>query len=293
VSRTPIEMSSVAASESALVTPEWLAAHLDDPRVCVIEIAGLGQEERLQSYRAGHIPGAVCWEWKSMLWDSHARDFPTPDDFARKLGEAGISNDTTVVFYGEPVQFGVYAWWTFRYCGHRNVKVLDGARYRWERQGRPLTTEVRAPRPAVAYRPVGRSETMRIGRDEVLASLGRRDLIILDGRSREEYRGERVGVPGHPDVGALRYGRIPGAKHLMFEELLESDKSFKPAEALGAAVRARDVDSGKDIITYCRMSHRATVLYFALTELLGLTRVRVYDGSWTEWGNLVGVPVER
>jgi thiosulfate/3-mercaptopyruvate sulfurtransferase len=285
-------MSSVAGGESALVSPEWLAARLDDPRVCVIEIAGLGQED-LKAYRASHVPGALGWEWKSMLWDRHARDFPTPEDFARRLGEAGITNDTTVVFYGEPVQFGVYAWWTFMYCGHRNVRVLDGARHRWEREGRPLTTDVPAPRPAVAYRPVERDESMRIGRDEVLGALHRPEQVILDGRSQEEYRGERVGVPGMADVGALRYGRIPGAKHLMFEELLEADKRFKPVDAIRNAVEARGVDAAKDIITYCRMSHRATVLYFALTQLLGLKRVRVYDGSWTEWGNLVGVPVER
>jgi thiosulfate/3-mercaptopyruvate sulfurtransferase len=281
-----------AATESALVSPEWLAARLNDPNVCLIEIAGLGQEQ-LQAYRDAHIPGAFGWEWKSTLWDSHARDFPAPDDFARRLGEAGIANDTTVVFYGEPVQFGIYAWWTFTYCGHRNVKVLDGARYRWQREGRPFTTETPSPRPAVSYRAVERDEKMRIGRDEVLASLGKSTQVILDGRSPEEYRGERVGVPGMADVGALRYGRIPGAKHLMFEELLESDKSFKAQQALAATVGARGVDAEKDVIAYCRMSHRATVLYFALTELLGLERVRVYDGSWTEWGNLVGVPVER
>jgi thiosulfate/3-mercaptopyruvate sulfurtransferase len=285
-------MSALAAAESALVSPEWLATRLDDPGVCVIEIAGLGQEQ-LQAYNAGHVPGALGWEWKSMLWDSHARDFPAPDDFARRAGEAGITNDTTVVFYGEPVQFGIYAWWTFMYCGHRNVKVLNGARTRWEREGRLLTKDVPAPRPPVVYRPVERHDSMRIGRDELLAGLDRPEQLILDGRSHEEYRGERVGVPGMADVGALRYGRIPGAKHLMFEELLEIDKSFKARQALCAAVEARGVEAGKDIITYCRMSHRATVLYFALTQLLGLKRVRVYDGSWTEWGNLVGVPVER
>ena len=118
-------MKSAVATNEALVDPAWLAAHLDDPDVRVIEIAGLGQEERKQAYADGHIPGAECWEWKSTLWDSHTRDFPDPDDFARRLGEAGIGNDTTVVFYGEPVQFGIYAWWTFVYCGHRNVKVLE------------------------------------------------------------------------------------------------------------------------------------------------------------------------
>ena len=285
-------MSAAAAAESPLVSPEWLATRLEDPRLCLIEIAGLGQEQ-MQAYRGGHIPGALGWEWKSMLWDSHARDFPAPEEFARRLGQAGVTNDTTVVFYGEPVQFGVYAWWTFMYCGHRNVKVLDGARTRWEREGRPLTQALPAPRRAASYRIVERNESMRVGRDEVLAGLRRSEQVILDGRSHEEYRGERVGVPGMADTGALRYGRIPGAKHLMFEELLEDDKRFKPAEAIERAVAARGVDGGKDIITYCRMSHRATVLYFALTQLLDLKRVRVYDGSWTEWGNLVGVPVER
>jgi thiosulfate/3-mercaptopyruvate sulfurtransferase len=179
------------------------------------------------------------------------------------------------------------------YCGHRNVKVLDGARTRWQREGRPLTQEVPAPRRAASYRMVERNESMRVGRDEMLATLRRPEQVILDGRSHEEYRGERVGVPGMADTGALRYGRIPGAKHLMFEELLEDDKRFKPAEAIASALAARGVDTGKEVITYCRMSHRATVLYFALTQLLDFERVRVYDGSWTEWGNLVGVPVER
>jgi thiosulfate/3-mercaptopyruvate sulfurtransferase len=140
---------------------------------------------------------------------------------------------------------------------------------------------------------VKRVEGMRISREAVLAALKEPAPLILDGRSAEEYSGQRVGAPGNPDVGALRYGRIPGAKHLMFEELLGPDKSFKPAAQIRAAVEARGVQPGKAVITYCRMSHRATVLYFALTELLGYERVQVYDGSWTEWGNLVGVPVER
>ncbi len=278
--------------DSALVDTEWLSEHLDDPQVRVIEIAGMGQEQ-LQAYSAGHIPGALGWDWKPMLWDSHSRDFPAPEDFARRLGAAGIGNDTTVVFYGEPVQFGIYAWWAFTYCGHPNVKVLDGGRHRWQAEGRALETQTpRAPAP-VTYTPVKRSEAMRMGREAVLAALGRHGQVILDGRSAEEYRGERVGAPGNPDTGALRYGRIPGAKHLMFEELLNADKTFKPRADLQRALDARGAARGHDVITYCRMSHRATVLYFALTELLGYDKVRVYDGSWTEWGNLVGVPVER
>jgi thiosulfate/3-mercaptopyruvate sulfurtransferase len=252
----------------------------------------MGQDD-MRAYRSGHVPGALGWDWKSMLWDSHMREFPSPQDFAARLGSAGIGNDTTVVFYGEPVQFGVYAWWTFTYCGHPSVKVLDGARVRWQAEGRPWTTEPARPRAPVTYTPVERNVGMRMGREEVLSVLGRAGTVLLDGRSGEEYRGERVNGPGGPDVGALRYGRIPGAKHLYFEELLEADKRFKSPDAIRKAVEARGATREKDIVAYCRMSHRATVLYFALTELAGYDKVRVYDGSWTEWGNLVGVPVER
>jgi thiosulfate/3-mercaptopyruvate sulfurtransferase len=277
---------------SALVDPAWLHRRRNDPAVRLIEIAGMNQDE-MQAYKAGHVPGAACWKWKETLWDSHRRDFPDPQEFARRCGEMGIGNDTTVVFYGEGVQFGVYAWWAFRYCGHRKVKVLDGARYRWAAEGRPLTTDEPPPVGRVEYRPVRRVERMRILRDKLLARLGRNGTLILDGRSPEEYRGERVGAPGSPDVGAMRYGRIPGAKHLYFEELLDANKAFKPAGELKQLVAARGAAPDGDIVAYCRLSHRATVLYFALTELLGFRKVKVYDGSWTEWGNLVNVPVER
>jgi len=277
---------------NALVDPAWLHRHRNDPKVRLIEIAGLNQDE-MQAYKAGHVPGAVCWKWKETLWDPYTRDFPAPDEFARRCGEAGIGNDTTAVFYGEGVQFGVYAWWVFRYCGHKRVKVLDGARYRWAAEGRPLVTEEPPPAPRASYVPGKRVEKMRVLRDKVLAALKRNGALMLDGRSPEEYRGERVGAPGSPDVGAMRYGRIPGAKHLYFEDLLDGNKAFRPAPELEQLLAARGASPAADIITYCRLSHRATVLYFALTELLGYRKVKVYDGSWTEWGNLVGVPVER
>jgi thiosulfate/3-mercaptopyruvate sulfurtransferase len=276
---------------SALVNPAWVHRHRNDPKVKLIEIAGMGQDD-LQAYKAGHVPGAVCWKWKEMLWDSHRRDFPDPQEFARRCSAAGIANDTTVVFYGEPVQFGVYAWWTFRYCGHTKVKVLDGTRYGWTAAGRPLSTDEPPPAVAASYEPVKRVERMRIHRDKVLKALGG-DTVILDGRSPEEYSGQRVGGPGGPDVGALRYGRIPGAKHVYFEDLLDQNKAFKPAEELARLVAPSGAAPDKDIIAYCRMSHRATVLQFVLTQLLGYKKVKIYDGSWTEWGNLVGVPVER
>jgi len=280
------------ARRGSLVSPAWLHAHRDDPKVRLIEIAGMGQEQ-MQAYKAGHVPGAVCWPWMEMLWDTHMRDFPAPEEFARRCGAAGIAHDTTVVFYGEGVQFGIYAWWAFRYCGHRKARVLDGARYRWAAEGRPLVTDLPATPAPVTYAQVKRIEKMRIRRDKVLAALGDAGKLILDGRSHEEYAGTRVGGPGGPDVGALRYGRIPGAKHLFFEDLLDTNKAFRPAGEIQQTVAALGAGAGCDIITYCRMSHRATVLYIVLTELLGFNRVKVYDGSWTEWGNLVGVPVER
>jgi len=281
-----------ATQHGALVDPAWLDAHRGDPQVRLVEIAGMNQDQ-MQAYKAGHVPGAVCWPWKEMLWDSHMRDFPAPDDFARRLGAAGIGNDTSVVFYGEGVQFGVYAWWTCKYCGHDKAFVLDGARDRWANEGRGLTTEVPPAAKPVEYRPVARRESMRIGYQAVLATLGKPEPALLDGRTPEEYRGERVNGPPGPDHGALRYGRIPGAKHLYFEELLNADRSFKPAAEMRRLVEARGATPDTDIVTYCRMSHRASLLYFALTELLGFRKVRMYDGSWTEWGNLVGVPVER
>ncbi len=229
---------NAAADTPMLVTPEWMAANADNPKVKLIEIAGLGQDE-MPAYKAGHVPGAAGWKWKDMLWDPAMREFPTPENFAAMLGKHGIGNDTTVVFYGEGIQFGLYAWWAFRYCGHADVRVLDGGRDRWKAEGHPLTTEVPKPAAAVTYTPVARREGMRIHRDDVLAALDDANTVILDARSPEEYSGQRVGGPGGPDVGAVRYGRIPGAKHLFYMDLFEADKRFKPAEALAALVAAR------------------------------------------------------
>lgn len=283
---------SIASRSTALVTPEWLAAHKDDPSIHVIEVEGM-RPDNLELYQSGHVPGARYWKWKEMFWDADERDFPSPEEFARRAAQAGIGNDSTVVFYAEEAQFGVYAWWVFRYCGHAKVCVLDGGRRRWARQGLPLERQVPPAAPPAEYRPGSRDEAMRAARDEVLATLGRGDTLLLDGRSPEEYRGELLGPPGSPDVGAMRYGRIPGALTLPFSTLLNDDTSFRTPQELLALVTERGVTDETDVITYCRLGHRATVLYFVLTELLGFRRVRVYDGSWIEWGNLVRAPIER
>jgi thiosulfate/3-mercaptopyruvate sulfurtransferase len=275
----------------ALVQPDWLESHLDDSNLRIIALNWTDSV----NYDKAHIPGAIFWDWKDMLWDPAIRDFPTPADFAARCSAAGIGNDTHVVFYGDPaVQFGTYAWWVFNYCGHANTSVLDGARMRWELEGRPMTQDVPTIAP-VTYRPTQHPGTshMRAMRDDVLDALDDPNTVILDHRSPEEYRGELLSPPGTPNHGAERLGHIPGAKHLHFEDLIGEDTSFKPADEIRAMLEACGATPDKSIISYCRLSHRATLAYFALTELLDYDSVRSYDGSWTEWGSVVGVPIER
>lgn len=278
---------------SALVEPEWLAERLDDPGVRLIQVDWVGTE----AYDQGHIPGAISWNWKEWLWDPLTRDFPSPEEFARRCGECGIGNDTTVVFYGEPVQFGTYAWWVFTYMNHKDVRLLNGGWRRWKAEGRPLVTE----RPAVKPTQYTPHETvnrhMRASREDILNRLDAfksgTGAVLLDHRSPEEFSGERVNVPGMPDVGAERYGRIPGARHLHFADFLRPDTSFKSPEELKALLAERGATPERQIISYCRLSHRATLAYFVMTELLGFDKVQSYDGSWTEWGSMVGMPIER
>ncbi len=273
---------------AALVDTEWLSGHLADPGLRVIEVNRNG----VDAYQSGHIPGAIGWNWKDMLWDPLQRQFPASDLFARRLGAEGIADTTTIVLYGDPVQFGTYAWWVLRYMGHNDVRLLDGGRTKWVAEGRALTGTVEAPDP-VEYRPNPRRDGMRAGREDVLGCLGAPDVTILDHRSIEEYTGARVAPTGMADVGAERYGRIPGAQHIAYHALLNEDDTFKsPAElrdVIATVVPAKD----RSIVSYCRLSHRATLACFAMTEILGYRNVRVYDGSWTEWGSMVGMPVER
>ena len=272
----------------SLVSTQWLADHLDDPAVTVVEIDWDG----LEAYQQGHIPGALGWHWKQALWDPFERQFPDQQLFAARLSTAGITPATTVVIYGVPVQFGTYAWWVFRYCGHQDVRMLDGGITRWQADGRPLSTVLPGTTPA-SYVPGSVTPGRRAGRKDVLQAIDDPEVVILDHRSAEEYAGERVGLPGKPDVGAERAGRIPGAKHVPFDSLLNDDDTFKSKEELADILLPQVGNRHRPVISYCRLAHRATLAYFAMSELLGFTNVRVYDGSWTEWGSLVGVPIER
>ena len=272
----------------ALVDAAWVADRAQDSTVRLVEV----NVEGTKAYGQGHLPGAIGWHWKTMFWDPLRREFPDAATLAARLSGAGIGNDTTVVFYGEPLQFGTYGWWVLRHCGHRDVRLLDGGKTRWLREGRPLTAEIPAVAP-VRYAPAQPVPAMRILREEVLRRLGDPGTVLFDVRSPEEYRGERVAPPGWPDDGAERAGRIPGAMHLHFLDLLREDGTFKAPAEMRRLCEAVGVTPDKEIVVYCRLSHRASLAAFALTQLLGYPRVRNYDGSWTEWGSIVGVPIER
>ena len=280
-------------SANKLVEPEWLEEHLNDPKIRILEF----NWNATDAYDSWHIPGAQGWYWKEWLWDDLVRDFPSPDVFAERCSASGIKNDTTIICYGEPPQFGTYGWWVITYMGHPDVRVLNGGRVRWENENRPTTNKIPEIIPT-NYTPNTRINlSMRANRDDILNKLNKianeEGTVLLDHRSPEEYKGERVNMLGVPDVGAERAGRIPGAKHLYYADLLTDDTSFKTIEELRQLCEERGATIEKDIISYCRLSHRATLAYFAMTEILGYEQVKSYDGSWTEWGSIVGVPIEK
>ncbi len=277
--------------EPILVPPAWLAERLGNPGVRVIEVSSQNDDAR---YRIGHIPGAPWWYWKAALWHETDREFLTPEAMGRRLARMGVTPDTTLVLYGDPVQYGTYAFWVLSMCGHRGLRLLDGAKTRWTAEERPLSTEPIRPAAATYDGALSADTSSRIGRDEVRAGLGRPGRLLLDARSPEEYQGLRVMPPPAFDHGAERTGRIPGAAHLYFRELLNEDDTFKSPQTLQDLLESRGArpDRG-EIVCYCRLSHRATLLWFAMRHLLGYRNVRVYDGSWTEWGSIVGFPIER
>ena len=278
---------------SPLVSTGWLEDHLADPDLRIIEVCNIRDDK---TYREGHIPGALWFYWKTACWHETDRDFITPAAMAEIFGRLGIGPQSTVVLYGDPVQFGSYAFWAFTMAGHANLRLLDGGRRKWVMEGRPLSQDV--PRfAAVAYpAPPAGPSSMRIGRDNVREHLREPRRLLLDLRSPEEYSGERVSDYSFKiDHGAERTGRIPGAVHLYFKELLNEDNSFKSPDELRRMLAAAGVapEQFDEVVCYCRLSHRATIGWLALGQLLGLPNVKIYDGSWTEWGSIVGFPIEK
>jgi thiosulfate/3-mercaptopyruvate sulfurtransferase len=277
---------------SPLVSTEWLEQHLGDPDLRILEVCNLDDD---QTYNEGHVPGAMWRYWKDACWHESDRQFVTPAAMARMFGAMGIGPQSTLVLYGDPVQFGSYAFWSFTMAGHKNLRLLDGGRRKWVIEGRPLARTVPHFAP-VDYPAPAEDASMRIGRRNVRDNLQNPRRLLLDVRSPEEYTGERVSDYSFPvDHGAQRNGRIPGAVHLYYRDLLNEDDSFKSPEALQRTLNAAGIapDKFNDIVCYCRLSHRATIAWIALSRVLGHSNIKIYDGSWTEWGSIVGYPIEK
>ena len=279
-------------SESPIVSNAWLEEHLDDPNIRIFEISA---ENTMERYNQGHIPGALWFFWKDFCWHESDRQFITPEEMAERLGAVGVGPDTTLILYGNPVQFGTYAFWVLKMAGHKDVRVLDGARTKWLAEQRPLSVDTPRFEP-VDYPAPRPDESMRLGRDAVRDRLGRAGCVLIDARSPEEYSGERVSSYDAPlDHGAERKGCIPVARLLFYKGLLNEDDSFKSPDELKAVFAQAGIalDEPSEFVCYCRLSHRATLLWTAMTYLMNVDDVKIYDGSWTEWGSIVGFPIER
>jgi thiosulfate/3-mercaptopyruvate sulfurtransferase len=285
LTRDPDPKFADYAHPERLVTTAWLADRLDEPGLVVVE-----SDEDVLLYETGHIPGAVKVDWHTELNDPITRDYLGGAEFARLIGQKGISRDSTIVFYGDRNNWwAAYALWVFTLFGHPDVRLLDGGRAKWIAEGRPLTTE-RPKREPVEYPLIDRDDTqIRAFRDEVLAHLGE---PLIDVRSPGEFSGELLHMPDYPQEGALRGGHIPGARNVPWSKAAQDDGTFRPLPELrelyetGAGLSPTD-----DVVVYCRIGERSSHTWFVLTNLLGYGKVRNYDGSWTEWGNSVKVPI--
>jgi len=268
-----------------LVDADWVEAHRDDPGVVLVEV-----DEDTSAYDKGHIRGAVKIDWKQDLQDPVRRDFVDRAGFEALLSERGISNDDTVILYGGNNNwFAAYAYWYFKLYGHQNVKLLDGGRKKWELDSRELVTEV-PQRAATSYKAQEQDSSIRAFRDEVVAAIGSKNLI--DVRSPDEFAG-RLLAPAHlPQEQAQRGGHVPTARNVPWSKAAEDDGTFKSDDALRELYSGAGVDFGTDTIAYCRIGERSAHTWFVMHELLGQPNVKNYDGSWTEYGSLVGVPIE-
>ena len=279
---------STYSHPDVLVDTDWLSNHLNDPRVRIIE-----SDEDVLLYDTGHIPGAVKINWHDDLNDPIVRDYLNADDFAALLSGKGVSNDTTVIFYGDKNNWwATYNFWVFKLFGHKDVRILNGGRKKWEDEKRTFTKDVPAY-PTANYKAPRRDDRkIRVFRSDVLKHVENK-LPLVDVRSPAEYSGEKLHMPEYPQEGALRGGHIPGAKNIPWAKAVNEDSTFKSADQLKELYESQGITPDRDIVTYCRIGERSSHSWFVLTYLLGYPKVRNYDGSWTEWGNLVNVPIEK
>jgi thiosulfate/3-mercaptopyruvate sulfurtransferase len=273
-----------------LVSTDWVANNLNNSSVRIVE----SNEDPLL-YPSGHIPGAVQVDWTRDLNDQLRRDYLDKSGFEALMSRIGATNDTTVVFYGDKNNWwATYAFWVFQLFGHKNAKIMDGGRAKWEKEGRELTRDVPTYTATSYTAPERDDKTIRAFRSQVEAHVNSKKPLV-DVRSPQEYSGERMHMPDYPNEGALRGGHIPGAKSVPWAKAVNPDDgTFKPAAELKQLYEGEQgLNSSDDIIAYCRIGERSSHTWFVLTYLLGYSNVRNYDGSWTEWGNSVGVPIEK
>jgi thiosulfate/3-mercaptopyruvate sulfurtransferase len=279
---------SVDVEVGVLVTTDWLAEHSADAGLVVAEV-----DENPDLYDESHIPGSVKLHWRDDLQHKLIRDVVPKDEFERLMGERGIANDTTIVLYGDKNNwFAAYAYWYLKIYGHEDVRLLDGGRQKWIEEGRELTTEPTSTTPAT-YVATDRNESIRIRRGEIHAGLGDPTIALVDVRSPQEYSGELMAPPGYEQEGASRTGHIPGAQSIPWATAVRDDGTFKSIDELREIYVGKSVTPDKEVRAYCRIGERSAHTWFVLRELLGYENVKNYDGSWTEWGNLVEVPIEK
>ena len=281
-------MAENGYAKPVLVTTDWLAEHLNDDSVVVAEV-----DENPDLYDQGHIAGAVKLHWRDDLQDPLERDLVDKPTFERLLGERGIANDTTLVLYGDKNNwFAAYAYWYLKIYGHGDVRILDGGRQKWADEAREFTTETPQPQQA-DYKANERDESIRTYRDSVRAQIGEQSKALVDVRSPQEYAGDLIAPPGYEQEGAQRAGHIPTAASIPWATAVRDDGTFKSADELRELYEAKGVTPEKEVTAYCRIGERSAHTWFVLRELLGYETVKNYDGSWTEWGNLVDVPIEK
>jgi len=276
------------ARPEVLVDTQWVADHVSDPKVKIVEV-----DVDTTAYDTGHIKGAIGFDWRKDLQARPVRDLLSKQELEALLSSKGISNDDTVVAYGDNNNwFAAWFVWNLKYYGHKDVRLMNGGRKKWQDEGRQLVTDPPAVRPAT-YKAGQPNKAIRALRDEVFAELGKAGAVLVDVRSPKEFSGELLAPENLPQEGAQRGGHIPGAANIPWGQAVREDGTFKPADELKALYQGKGVTPDKSVIAYCRIGERSSHTWFVLTYLLGYPNVRNYDGSWTEWGSLIAAPIER
>jgi thiosulfate/3-mercaptopyruvate sulfurtransferase len=288
VATDPRFAGSGYAHPEVLVSTDWVAEHLDDPNVRIVE-----SDEDVLLYDMGHIPGAINLDWHTDLQDQVKRDFLDRAGFEELMRKNGIGNDTTVVFYGDRNNwYATYTYWLFKYFGHKDARVMNGGRAKWEAEGRPMSRDVPSY-PKTTYTAQEPDERIRAYRDDVLKQVESGAPALVDVRSVPEYTGEVLHMAGYAQEGAQRGGHVLGAKSIPWATAANEDGTFKSPEQLNEIYGGKGITPDKNVIAYCRIGERSSHTWFVLRELLGYPDVRNYDGSWTEWGSMVGVPIAK